>query len=157
MTTEDLEEISQPRSLTGLAVLPGGGGWLRIVLAVACALTMLELWIPGQAGGQVFLQLLLMIGLCLWVVVRPGSAAPAVLLISALCVRIFAGAAVLDGSLIALVVLLPLVHQVAAISAVVPLRSNVYWAAVLPTAVRYLGAVLTTVLGLIGSHLLGWW
>ncbi len=138
-------------------VVPGGGSWLRIALALAGLSTMSALWVPGQAGGQVVLQVVLMAGVQWWLVARPGSSAPTVLLIGALCLRAFVGHPELDGSLIALVVLLPLVHQLAALSAVIPLRSNVHLEALLPTLVRYLGAVLTTVSGLAVSHLLGWW
>lgn len=138
-------------------VLAGGGSWLRIAVALAGLMTMGVLWVPGQAGGQVLLQVVVMSFVECWLVVRPGSAAPTVLLIGALCLRIFVGHPELDPSLIALVLLLPLVHQLAALSAVVPVRSNVQVAALLPTVVRYFGAVLTTVAGLAVSHLLGWW
>ena len=139
------------------ALLPGGGSWLRIVLALVALLTMFELWVPGQAGGQIFLQAVLMASIGVGLVLRPGSAAPAILLIGALCLRIFLGRPELDGSLVALVVLLPAVHQLAALAAVVPVRSDVYWSALLPTALRYLGAVSATLAGLVVSHVLGWW
>ncbi len=138
-------------------VLPGGGSWLRIALALAGLTTMFALWVPGQAGGQVLLQVVVMASIELWLVARPGSAAPTVLLIGALCLRTFLGHPQLDASLIELVLLLPLVHQLASLSAVVPVRANVQLAALLPTVVRYFGAVLTTVAGLAVSHLLGWW
>lgn len=147
-------ELGSPA--TGVLV-PGGGSWLRIGLAFAGLLTMVALWIPGQAGGQVALQIVVMAGIEGWLVARPGSAASTVLLIGALCLRTFLGRPELDGSLITLVMLLPLVHQLAALSTVVPLRSNVYLPALLPTLLRYLGAVLTTIAGLIISRLLGWW
>ncbi len=141
----------------GIEVLPGGGGWLRIMLGVTGLLTMLELWVPDQRGAPVVLQLVLMGGVWLWLVMRPGSAAAAVLLFGALCLRVGLGHPQLDGSLIALVLLLPLVHQLSALSAVVPLRANVHLRALLATIARYLGAVLATVAGLITSRLLGWW
>jgi hypothetical protein len=148
---------STPVAAQSRAELPGGGGWVRILLGVACALTMVALYVPKQAGGQVFLQWLLMVGIGLWVVMRPGSGGPVLLLIGALCVRIFLGKAQLDGQLIGLVLLLPLVHQLSALAAVIPLRGPVQWAALLPSMLRYLGAVLATVGGLLASHWLGWW
>ena len=126
----------------GGAVLPGGGSWLRIGLAASALLTMILLWIPGQAGGQVTLQFAVMAIVWTWLVFRPGSSAAAVLLVGALFLRAAVGHPELDGSLVALVVMLPLVHQLAALCAVVPLRSDVYVSALTPTAARYLGAVL---------------
>ncbi len=140
-------------------LVPGGGSWLRIGLAFAGLLTMVVLWIPGQAGGQVALQIVVMAGVEGWLVARPGSAASTVLLIGALCLRTFLGRPELDGSLIALVMLLPLVHQLAALSTVVPgAFQRAPGRRLLPTA-RFAisGAVLTTIAGLIISRLLGWW
>jgi hypothetical protein len=155
MTTGD--EIGTAVPPGGAAVLPGGGSWLRIGLAVAALLTMFASWVPGQAGGQVTLQLLLMVTVWTWLVARPGGSAAAVLLVGALLLRAAVGHPELDGSLVTLVIALPLVHQLAALCAVVPLRSDVYVSALTPTLVRYLGAVLATVTGLVISHLLGWW
>ncbi len=141
----------------GAAVLPGGGSWLRIALAGSALLTMIVLWVPGQAGGQVTLQVVVMAAVGTWLVCLPGSAAATVLLVGALCLRLAVGHPELDGSLVALVVMLPLVHQLAALCAVVPLRSDVYVSALTPTLARYLGAVLATVAGLVVSRSLGWW
>lgn len=140
-----------------ITTVPGGGSWLRIALAVATLATLLVLWVPGQAGGQKVLQLTVMAGVFLWLVTRPGSAAAVVLLFGAVCLRISTGKPDLDGSLVALAVLLPLVHQLAALCVAVPLRANVQWPALLPTALRYVGVVTATVLGLLFSSLLGWW
>ncbi len=139
------------------SLLPGGGGWLRIALAIACALTMTTLFVPDRVGGTNVLQWALMVGLTFWVVMRPGSGGPAVLLFGALVLRIVVGKPELDGRLISLVMLLPLVHQLSALAAVVPLDSAVRWRALTPTLLRYLGAVLVTVIGLLISHWLGWW
>ena len=137
--------------------LPSGGAWLRIVLLLACVLVMMNLFVHGQQGGQIVLQWIVAVFMTLWVVRRPGSSAPVVLLLLALVVRIFLATPVLDGRLIALVLLLPLVHQLSALAAVVPLRSAVQWPALMPSIVRYLGAGLVTVVGLLISHALGWW
>lgn len=137
--------------------IPGGGSWLRIALAVATLATLLVVWVPGQGGGQEGLELAVMAVVFLWLVIRPGSAAAVVLLIGALCLRVSPGVPELDGSLVALTVLLPLVHQLAALSVAVPLRADVQWPALLPTALRYVGVVTVTVLGLLVSSLLGWW
>ncbi len=138
-------------------LVPGGGGWLRIALAVATAATLAVLWVPGLHGEELFIQIAAGATVLLWVVLRPGSAAPTLLLVGALCLRIFSGHPTLDGSLIGMTVLLPLVHQLAALAVVVPVGANVEWAALLPTAVRYLGAVTATVAGLLISSVLGWW
>ena len=142
---------------TRTAVLPSGGAWLRIVLTAACVLVMVNLFVHGQQGGQIFLQWAIAVFMTIWVVLRPASTAPAVLLLLTLVVRVFLAQPVLDGRLIALVLLLPLVHQLCARATVVPMRSAAAWPALIPSAARYLGAVLVTVLGLLVSHWLGWW
>jgi hypothetical protein len=139
------------------AVLPSGGAWLRILLTLASAFTTADLFVHGQEGGQIFLQWLIAVSLTLWVVMRPGSSGPVVLILLALVMQIFYGSAQLDGRLVSLVVLLPLVHQLSALAAVIPLRSAVQWPALAPTAIRYIGVVFVTVLGLLVSHWLGWW
>ncbi|SDP03430.1 hypothetical protein SAMN04515671_2742 [Nakamurella panacisegetis] len=138
-------------------VLPSGGAWLRILLILACVLIMVNLFVHGQGGGQNFLQWTIAVSLTLWVAIRPASSAPVVLLLLTLVMQVFFGKAQLDGRLITLVLLLPLVHQLSALAAVVPLRSAVRWPALIPSVVRCLGAVLVTVLGLLLSHGLGWW
>lgn len=140
-----------------VTTIPGGGSWLRIALALATLATLAVIWVPGQAEGQAVLELAVMAAVFLWLVARPGSAAAVVLMFGALCLRVSLGKPELDGSLVALTVLLPLVHQLAAVCVVVPLRANVQWPALLPTAVRYIGVVTATVLGLLLSSLLGWW
>lgn len=140
-----------------VTTIPGGGSWLRIALAMATVATLVVVWVPSQDSGQRVLELAVMAAVFLWLVYRPGSAAAVVLLIGALCLRISPGLPELDRSLIALTVLLPLVHQLAALCVVVPLRADVQWPALLPTAVRYVGVVTATVLGLLISSLLGWW
>ena len=137
--------------------VPGGGSWLRIALAAATLATLAVIWVPGQGGGQEGLEFVVMAAVFLWLVARPGSAAAVVLLIGALCLRVSPGKPELDGSLIALTILLPMVHQLAALCVAVPLRADVQWPALLPTAVRYVGAVTATVIGLLISSLLGWW
>ena len=138
-------------------LLPGGGGWLRILLLLAGAAVLFSLWPAGRSGGQLFMEWAGAILLTGWLVFRPASAAPAVFIFGALCVRVFVEKAQLDGNLIALVLLLPLVHQLSALAAVVPLRANVELSALWPTFLRYLGASLATVIGLLLSHWLSWW
>jgi len=137
--------------------IPGGGSWLRIALAVAALATLRVVWVPGQGDGQSVLEFMLMAVVFFWLLARPGSAAAVVLLIGALCLRISPGLPELDGSLVALTVLLPLVHHLAALCVAVPLGADVQWPALLPTALRYVGVVTATVLGLLISSLLGWW
>ena len=148
--------MTEPEGLRA-PVLPSGGAWVRIALTAACALVMVNLFVHGQQGGQIFLQWAIAVFMTLWVVLRPASPAPAVLLLLTLVVRIFLAEPVLDGRLIALVLLLPLVHQLCALATVVPMRSAAAWPALIPSVARYLGAVLVTVLGLLISHWLGWW
>ena len=144
--------------MTGrVTTIPGGGSWLRIALGLATIATFVVVYVPGRANGQAVLELALMAAVFLWLVARPGSAAALVLMFGALCLRVSPGRPELDGSLVALTVLLPLVHQLAALCGAVPLRANVQWPALLPTAVRYVGVVTATVLGLLLSSVLGWW
>lgn len=139
------------------AVLPGGGGWLRIMLATAYLLVVVTLWVPDSEGVSRVVKLGVVAVLGFALVVRPGSAAAAMVIFGALAIRVLTGDPVLDGSLIGLIVLLPLVHQLAALGAAVPVPSNVYLTALRPTALRYVGSVLATVLGLVASRALGWW
>lgn len=140
-----------------VTTIPGGGSWLRFALAAATLATLLVVWVPGQSSEQNGLEFAAMAAVFLWLVTHPGSIAAVLLLTGALCLRIALGTPELDGSLVALTVLLPLVHQLAALCVAVPLRANVQWPALLPTAVRYVGVVTVTVIGLLISSLLDWW
>lgn len=139
------------------AVLPSGGAWLRILLVIVCALIMANLFVHGQQDGQILLQWSVAVGLTLWVVIKPGASAPVALILLAVLMRIFFASPVLDGRLIALVLVLPLAHQLSALAVVIPICSAVQWPALIPTLARYLGAVSATMAGLGLSHWLGWW
>ena len=141
----------------GARLIPGGGSWLRIGLGLAGALVLFTLWPEAGSDGQRFMEWVAAVLLLLWLVLRPASAAPAVFVFGALALRLFVGKAQLDFELVALVLLLPLVHQLAALAAVVPPRADVQLTAVLPTFLRYTGAALATVAGLLLSHWWGWW
>jgi hypothetical protein len=71
----------------------------------------------------------------------PGTAAPTVLLVVAVLLRIRSGGTI-DGVLLAEVALIPLIHQLAGIAAAVPAASRVDRGSLRPAAVRYLLAVV---------------
>ena len=89
-------------------------------------------------------------------VARPGGHAPLVMMFLVLAVRVATGGEVLDAQLVELVVLLPLVNNLAALAAVVPVRSAVQCVSLLPTGMRWAGTTCATVFGLLIAHLLGW-
>ena len=128
------------------AVLPSGGAWLRVFLTLAWVGLCVIAWVPTVLTPIVWAQVGAMVLLGLWLVSQPGSAVVLFALAAVFADRIFAGSARLDGQLIALAVFVPLVHQLAAMAAMVPPRSSLRWSALLPTTIRYVGSVLITVL-----------
>lgn len=118
-------------------------GWaLRLVLggaAVAASLIVMlaEPRIDAPGVLQVFL-LLASIGTAL----APGSVLPLAVMIGVVLFRLASHVPVLDGTLLALVALLPLVHQLAGMCAAVPARSDCLWRALRPAMVRYAMAVV---------------
>ncbi len=135
------------------ALLPSGGAWLRVLLVTATIGMCFAAWIPTDMVAQRVLQIGLMTLATLLVMAQPGSALVLFVLAAVLADRIFFGSAVLDGQLVALAVLVPLVHQLAALAAAVPLRSTLRISALLPTAMRYVGATLITLIVLIVAGL----
>jgi hypothetical protein len=134
----------------GSAVLPSGGAWLRLLLFAATLGLGALAWRPTPVGALGWLEAGVVVALALACALRPDSAVPLVVLGAAITVRIFGGAAVLDGNLLGLVVCVPLVHQVAALAAVVPPTADLRLRAVLPSAIRWTVSVLASlaVLGL---------
>ena len=137
------------------AVLPSGGAWLRLLLALSCAAAFTVSWIPPTNAALGWLELLGAVVLTVWPVIRPGSAAVMVVIAAVFAVRIFHGQPVLDRQLVMLVVLVPLIHYLAALAAVIPLRSGVQWVVFLPTGLRYTGSVLLTPAVLLAARITG--
>ncbi len=144
------------RARSAPATLPGGGGWLRIALAVGCMLTTLSVWPDDVREPAGLFRAVALVALTVAVVARPGGHAPLVMMFLVLAVRVATGGEVLDAQLVELVVLLPLVNNLAALAAVVPVRSSVQWVSLLPTGMRWAGTTCATVFGLLIAHLLGW-
>ncbi|MTD14173.1 hypothetical protein GIS00_09470 [Nakamurella sp. YIM 132087] len=134
-------DVDTPRAV----VLPQGGAWLRGFVLLAAAGLMAVSWVDTPVTGIAWLQGLAMAGLVIAAAAAPDSIAPLLVLLAAGGLRLFFGSAVLDGQLIWLVVLVPLVHVLAALAAVVPVRAELRAVALLPSAVRYAAAVLLTV------------
>ncbi len=126
--------------------IPSGGAWLRLLLGLSVAGLAVTVWAPTPQTVEFWLQLLLDVVLGCWAVARPGGSSALVVLIAAIGARAWGGTAVLDARLIALLLLVPLVHQLAALAAVIPPRAVLRPAALLPTAMRLIGALLVTVL-----------
>lgn len=118
-------------------------GWaLRTVLGAATvgAITVAMIGAP-QIGATSVVGVLLALG-AIGTVVVPGTVLPLVVLICLVLYRLAAVDTALDGALLALIALLPLVHQLAGICAAIPPRSACHWAALRPALSRYLIAVV---------------
>ncbi len=129
----------------GLA-LPQGGAWLRFLLALAAVGVLMICWRDTSVSALVFVQIAMASAMVVGVVWNPDSLWPAGLISLAIGIRLFDGAAVVDSDLLWLIVLIPLVHQLAAVAGAIPARAELSLAALLPSAMRYVTAVLVTVL-----------
>ncbi len=136
-------------TVTPPAVLPSGGAWLRVFLALAWTALCLVAWVPTDLSPAVWAQVGAMVILGLWLVSQPGSPVVLFALAAVFADRIFSGQPGVDAQLIGLAICLPLVHQIAALAAMVPPRSSLQWSALLPTTIRYVGSVLITVVVLL--------
>lgn len=136
--------MSAPRSAAA-APRTGGreisGRMLRAVLAVASA-GVVAVSLTGGAGASVLTGVgLVLIGLGVVTVAAPGSPAATFLLIAALGIHLMLDTADIDVGVVMLTALIPLVHQLSGICAVIPMVSRVTLTALRPAAIRYAAAV----------------
>ena len=125
--------------------IPSGGVWLRLLLGVALIGLFRSTWLPPSSAQLRVAEIALDVVLGLWVVLRPGSAGVLIVLVAAMSVRAYVGQPTLDAQLVDLLLLIPVVHQLAALAAVIPPRAVLRPAVLLPTALRLGIALLVTV------------
>lgn len=117
------------------------GAWLRLVLGGA-AITAIVVTLSGVASADVRpLVVVLSVVVVGWLMVRPGSAVGLLLIGTLLLLHLVLHGSQISAELFGLVVLLPLIHLLAGVSAAAPPTSSLRWAALLPSAARYAGCV----------------
>jgi hypothetical protein len=130
-------------------------GWaLRLVLgacaALAAAVVMAQAPVVGVTSVAGFVLMLLVIGTA----AAPGSVVPFLFLVAVVLYRLVPAGSLLDGGLAALVVLVPIVHQLAGLTAAIPVRSLVSWRALAPAALRLAVVVLPVECALLAYRLI---
>lgn len=124
------------------------GRTLRGVLALAVA-GLVAGSLAGGAGTGVLTGVgVVMIGLAVVTIGAPGSPAATFLVITALGIHLMLDSATIDAGVVLLTILIPLVHQLSGICAVIPAVSRVSLAALRPAALRFAGAVGVVLIGL---------
>lgn len=127
--------IVDPRRCLPAWVLRGA---LLLAVTAACVITMVGA--PDWEAGS-FLGLLLL-GLALGTVLAPGSVIPLAFLIVIVLGRLATReAAVVDMPLVALLVILPTIHQLAALAAAIPAAARISWAVLRPSLIRLAAAI----------------
>ena len=117
------------------AVIPGS--LLRGALAAA-GLAAVALIAPGIPGGLIVILAAGVLVAARW----PDTVVPLLLIGAVIVVRIATAAGAIDGVTLALEALLPLIHQLAGVAAVMAPRSTVELAALRPALARYLAATV---------------
>lgn len=140
------------------AWLVGGGagvpGWvLRLALGAAAAGATGVAMAGAPGVGVTSVAGILMMLLVLGTALAPGSVFPLLLLVGLVIYRVVADGPVLDVSLAVLVLLMPLIHQLAGIAAAIPGRSWCHWPALRPAAIRFVVAVLPVEIALLVGSL----
>lgn len=121
----------------------GVPGWgLRVALAVTAGAATAVAMAGRPDIGVASVAGIVMVLLVLGTAAAPGSVVPLLLLIGLVIYRVLTPGPVVDATLAALVLLMPLIHQLAGVAAAVPARSLCHWRALRPAALRYLIAVL---------------
>jgi len=125
-------------------------GWaLRLALgacaALAAAISMAEAPVVGVTSVAGFVLMLLVIGTA----AAPGSVVPMLFLLAVVLYRLVPNGSLLDGGLVALAALVPIVHQLAGLAAAIPVRSLVSWRVLRPAALRLVIVVVPVELALL--------
>lgn len=125
-------------------------GWaLRLVLGAAAAGAIAVAMADVPDIGIISVAGVVMMLLVLGTALAPGTVVPLLLLIGLVIYRLLAEGPALDVALAVLVLLMPLIHQLAGIAAAIPPRSRCDWHALRPAAVRYLLAVVPVEIALL--------
>lgn len=125
-------------------------GWvLRLVLgAAAVAAALLVISSDSQARAPGVAQVLMVFAAAV-AALAPGTVVPLAVMVGLVLFRLAAGGPILDGTLVVLVALLPLIHQLAGAAAAIPARSKCRWTALRPAMIRYAIAVLPVEIALV--------
>ena len=134
----------------GAPAAVGVPGWaLRLALGLAAAAATAVAMAGLPEVGVTSVAGIVMVLLVLGTAAAPGSVVPLLMLIGLVIYRVLRHGPMLDGGLAALVLLMPLVHQLAGIAAAVPARSVCRWAALRPAAIRLSIAVVPVEIALL--------
>ncbi|MEO7125195.1 MAG: hypothetical protein ABI382_06540 [Nakamurella sp.] len=123
-----------PRSVRGWA--------LRVSLGAATLAASVIVILSAPPIGAIALMEVLLVMAALGTALAPGSVLPLAVMIGVVAFRVASSGPVLDAALIALVALLPLIHQMAGVCAAIPARSTCYVSALRPAMIRYAIAVV---------------
>lgn len=147
-------EAGEPAGIEAAApaTFPGWGLRVALLLAASAAATVAMLGAP-QAGVTTVVGVVMLL-LVVAVTFAPGGATTVVFLLGLVGYRVAADGPTIDGGLVALVLLLPLIHQLAAFGAAIPGRSRVRWGVLRPAAGRLILAVLPVEIALLVAALI---
>jgi hypothetical protein len=132
--------------------LPGWG--LRLALLAASAIAIGVAMAGTPDIGVVSLAGVVMMLLVVGTALAPGSVVPLLLLIGLVLYRLLSAGPALDLGLAALVLLMPLIHQLSGIAAAIPVRSRCEWRVLRPAAIRFACAVLPVEVALAAASLI---
>ncbi len=118
-------------------------GWcLRLALAAVAAGAVGVAMAGAPQIGVLSVAGIVMMLLALGTALAPDSVLPLLLLVGLVIYRVVAPGPTLDAGLAALLVLMPLIHQLAGVAGAIPLRSRCRWRVLRPAAQRLAVAVL---------------
>jgi hypothetical protein len=125
---------------TAATGIPGWG--MRLVLGAAAAAATAVAMAAVPDVGVLSVAGIVMMLLVLGTAFAPGSVVPLLLLIGLVIYRLLHEGPVLDVGLAMLVLLMPLIHQLAGIAGAIPPHSRCDWRVLRPAGLRYLMAVV---------------
>jgi hypothetical protein len=142
----------RPEAAASARTVPGWA--LRVAVGAACLTATLTAVVPAPPFGVSSVLGVLLVAASVGAALAPGSVLPLVVLIGAIVSRAATPGPVLDAGLAALLMLLPLIHQLAGVSATVPPRSACHWQALRPAAVRYSLSAIPLACVVVVAHML---
>lgn len=125
-------------------------GWaLRVGLGVAAAAATAVAMAGAPGVGVLSAAGIVMMVLVVGTALAPATVLPLLLLIGLVVYRLLAEGPVLDLGLAALVLLMPVIHQLAGLAGAIPTRSRCAWAVFRRPAVRFAVAILPVQMALL--------
>lgn len=125
-------------------------GWaLRVGVGVAAAAATTVAMTGAADVGVLSTAGIVMMGLTLGTALVPGTVIPLLLLIGLVVYRLLAAGPVLDLRLVLLVLLMPLISQLAGLAGAIPSRSRCAWTVFRRPALRFAAAVLPVQIALL--------